>query len=435
MNCKHICIAVAVSAILSAQPALAQCAVIPLKGHVGHLMSSNRKIEASFDAPFLDHAIERARQAGATTVLLQIDSPAGYAFERNAVCDVINKWRGEMKIVAFVEDARSAAATIALSCDTIIVSPTCRVGVGIALDSRGGNTVSERWLQTEAATIRSYLQQAGRDGSVADALAIEELQLWWHPEFGYSIPTKTSLASSSETVDSRTRSQRQSRGGYELRDRNGRLLARVDGSGSVTAQSRTTTTRERESSAFENEGTLNESAWRKLDGEFSLLTLTSHDMVEIGLAVQTARTVEECLEILEISEPIDISRDIRRLVTQRRTKGRQAHRAFKSFEDQIEDLDAMHARLLNADERALRKERRKLLDAIFAMTKDARKLQRISEREDRSFSISPVELCQLRETSEHLQEAHTHLRELEDADAGSDIAAALDSWEACTTVS
>lgn len=95
----------------------------------------------------------------------------------------------------------------------------------------------------------------------------------------------------------------------------------------------------------------------------------------------------------------------------------------------------MHARLLRAGDRALRKERRKLLDAIFTMNKDARKLQRISERQDRSLSICPMELCQIREASIFLEEAHTHLRELEDADAGTDIAAAIESWRACTIVS
>lgn len=175
--------------------------------------------------------------------------------------------------------------------------------------------MNERWLQTEAATIRSYIQQAGRDGSIADALAIEELQLWWNPEFGFSIPTKTTLASSTETTDSTSRGQRQSTSGYVLRDRNGRVVARLDGGGSVTWQSRTKTTRERESSEFENEGTLNETAWQKLDSEFSLLTLTSRQMVDIGLAEEIARNVEDCFEILEISEPIDISRELQRLVT------------------------------------------------------------------------------------------------------------------------
>jgi len=435
MNHMHICSAVAATISLWAQPALVDGAVIPLIGHVGHLMSSNQKFEKSFDAPFLDHAIEAARKAGATTVVLQIKSPSGYAFERNAICDVINKWRADMNIVAFVEDARSAAATIALSCDTVIVSPTCRLGVGIALDARVGNTVNERWLQTEAATIRSYIQQAGLDGNLADALTIEELQLWWSPEFGFSIPTSTTQASSSETVDSRRSGGSQSSRGWVLRDRNGRVVARLDGGGSVTWQSRSKTTRTRESSGFQNEGTLNETAWRKLDGEFSLLTLTSQEMLDIGLADYMARTVEDCFEILEIREPIDISKNIRSLVTRRRTKGRQAHRSFQSFQDTVEDLDKMYARLRSAGDRARQKERRKLLDAIFSMTRDARKLQRITDREDRSVSICPMELCQLRETTEHLQEAHSHLREHEDADAGADIAAALESWEACMTVS
>jgi len=66
-----------------------QVAVIPLRGQVGIVLREDEPSTGSFDSRYVDQAIRHATQQGAKTVILEIDSPAGYACERNAVCDVL----------------------------------------------------------------------------------------------------------------------------------------------------------------------------------------------------------------------------------------------------------------------------------------------------------------------------------------------------------
>lgn len=410
-----------------------QTVVIPLHGQVGHLLNADEFNVASFDSAYFEHSLKKAQAKGATTIVLHIDSRSGYAYERNAICDLINDWRDKMDFIAYVERATGAAATIALSCERIIAGPSCMLGVGLSLDAESGNAVNERRIQTEAATIRSYIQQAGRDGQIADALAIEELQLWWHPEYGFSIPTTTNRSSTDSATESTETGSASFAGRTVLRDRLGNVVAALDSRGGIVWESNRSSVSTSTTDSFTNEGSLNETNWMKIDGEFSLLTLTGHDAIKVGLIETQARSIEACLDAIPI-ESIDIESDLRRIAKRRQSKAIRAIRQFQQFVENLSLLNERQRDMTTASKKSKNKMRKRLMDSMFSMIKISRSLLKIAESPKRLLSISPVELCQLRETGKYLKKAHDHLRKYEYGKAANDLASVHKQWKACQSV-
>lgn len=93
---------------------------IPLIGEIGRDVLADD----------LNTAIAEARRTGAQYVILVIDSPGGLIAEEAKLLQVIGQNK-DLKFVAHVKQAFSAAAALAISCPTICMSPDATIGAAV----------------------------------------------------------------------------------------------------------------------------------------------------------------------------------------------------------------------------------------------------------------------------------------------------------------
>jgi len=369
--------------------AMSQYAVIPLRGQVGNVLRENEPMTDCFDSRYLSHALQYAESKGAKTIILEIDSPAGYAFARNSVCDVLAQWQRRVRLVAYVIDARSAAATIALSCPTLVPDPSCRLGASLVLDNRTGNTVNERHLTTETAQVRGYIQRAGYAGAIADALTIERRELWWHPEKGFSTGDKHYPS------------------GWR----------QPSGQG-----------------------------WVALDGPHSLLTLTATELIDIGLAPGTAASIDQVCAHLGMDEPcIEMEPFLRGLERKREVTARAARKQYERIPEALDELDEYFTKYMSIEgkeDRVPRKKRRAHLveqnrckveinRRISEVVKNAKSLLGKSENEKCPMAFSPAETYQVRAIVKAMEKVRQHLDKKEIDRAYDDFKEARRQWDEC----
>ena len=310
--------------------------VIELTGAVGHSMGQTRlkrgRAKESFDAPYLKRLLDVARSQGAERVILHIDSHGGYAFERNRICEVIDEYRDELEFIAYVDEARGAAVAIALSCEQIFINESCYFGGSLAKDPREGYGSDPQWLTWEVENLRRIIESAGRDGKIADALVRKELQLWWHEDYGFSIPTRTTRTTSNESTTSATKGAGVTSGHSIITDRQGNRIAEINSQGAIVWEARTDSKSRSSGEKAENGGSFNETSWQGLVGEFSVLSLNNTELLMTGIAVGEATNIDDCLTKLGIEEPIDIARQQTKARKDRRRNVTAAVKDYQLFD-------------------------------------------------------------------------------------------------------
>jgi len=174
--------------------------VVPLHGQVGG--RSEGSVAATFDAEGLGRCRDRAEEAGAAAVVLDIESPGGFLDEMEAVCRVILERRGRQRVVALTGEALSAAAVIALCCEDIVVRPQSRVGAAVMLrGSRDGLTALEAKLASpHHALQRQFMAECRRPYALLQAMSIQEAQLWWSATAGFTDEPGVAAAGSPTTT-------------------------------------------------------------------------------------------------------------------------------------------------------------------------------------------------------------------------------------------
>jgi hypothetical protein len=147
-------------------------AVIPLTGEIGFVHGEMSSEANWFGAGHLEAMFKKAKNASVKIVVLEINSTDGLVIERNKICDVIQKYRAEFKIVAYPHAALDAASTVAMTCDEILAAPDSKVGDAIV--------VEKKYASADASVVRSYLLNANRQGDISDAFSIVSKELWFH---------------------------------------------------------------------------------------------------------------------------------------------------------------------------------------------------------------------------------------------------------------
>ncbi len=155
--------------------------VIPLTGTVGAIYGVDR-IEDSdwFNGWVLQEILEKAKKDkdNVTRVVLEIDSPGGYTFVRDEICDVIEEYRNDFVFIAYPHDAFSAASTIAMTCDELYVAPDTKLGAAVVLSN--GDAVSEKYASADASKVRAYYANARKPTAIPDAFSLINSELWYH---------------------------------------------------------------------------------------------------------------------------------------------------------------------------------------------------------------------------------------------------------------
>jgi len=168
--------------------------VIPLKGTVGNLFSIDPMSKTGwFDSLMIKELLEKAKKDkdNVTRIIFEIDSTGGYVYEMRRICDLIQSYRSDFEFVAYAHDALSAASWIALTCDRLLVSSDSKIGAcvtlnykGVAVFQDGGvvDSANEKFKSANASEYRTWLANGRKPVEIAGAFAFVEIELWFNEE-------------------------------------------------------------------------------------------------------------------------------------------------------------------------------------------------------------------------------------------------------------
>ncbi|MEI5905793.1 nodulation protein NfeD [Bacillus spongiae] len=126
-------------------------------------------------AQFLKRAVNEAEEAGAETIIFDIDTPGGLVDAAGDISQMLQDVK--MKKVAFVNDeAISAGAFLALNADEIYMVPSARMGAAAIIDQEG-NTAGKKAESYWLTTMETAAENSDRDPIYALAMADEDIDL------------------------------------------------------------------------------------------------------------------------------------------------------------------------------------------------------------------------------------------------------------------
>lgn len=117
-------------------------------------------------------ALGEARVDKADYVLLIIDSPGGAVAEAEAILDLLNVNR-DLNLVAYVRQALSAGAIIAMACPTIVMTPNATIGAAVPFKMGPKGTpqvIEEKFQSVLRARCRASAEQAGHSPLLIDGM-------------------------------------------------------------------------------------------------------------------------------------------------------------------------------------------------------------------------------------------------------------------------
>ncbi|MEX2486633.1 MAG: NfeD family protein [Nitriliruptoraceae bacterium] len=119
-------------------------------------------------APFLDRALDEADEAGASAVVVRIDTPGG---RLDAVLEMRDALlRSSVRTLAFIDQtAFSAGSLVALASEEIYMTPAAVMGAATPVTGEG-MTADPKVVSAVRSTFRSTAEQRGRDPRVAEAM-------------------------------------------------------------------------------------------------------------------------------------------------------------------------------------------------------------------------------------------------------------------------
>lgn len=132
---------------------------------------------------FVERSLETARKAGATHIVLELDTYGGQVDSAEAIHALLRNVEG-IKTIAYVsEKALSAGALVALSCNSLVMRRGTRIGDVEPLmqlpwgEPKGLEDLAEK-IQTELrAVFRTNAQQNGYPEKLSEAMVTKELEV------------------------------------------------------------------------------------------------------------------------------------------------------------------------------------------------------------------------------------------------------------------
>ena len=123
-------------------------------------------------------ALEDARQQSPDYVVLCIDSVGGSVDETRKILEVIAEAQ-DLKLVAYVERALSAAAVIALACPDIYMKPSAVIGGAVSYQGSAGTpkTIDAETESVIRAQFRAAVEMGGHPSVIVEAMMDPQMQL------------------------------------------------------------------------------------------------------------------------------------------------------------------------------------------------------------------------------------------------------------------
>jgi hypothetical protein len=170
----------------------AEVVVIPMKGHFGFEADSREWIDPDAFAAMA----KQAKTLNPKFVVLDIESGGGMVLVMNEIAETImNEFPagGGTAVVAWPGVAGSAASFVTLTCPTIVVKPTARVGAAltivptpkgwVAVDDIPGDKsgYAQKMKSFGDAFDRLAMQYGGHPPEIRAAMATQGASLYWSP--------------------------------------------------------------------------------------------------------------------------------------------------------------------------------------------------------------------------------------------------------------
>ncbi|HEX6236167.1 MAG TPA: hypothetical protein VFZ68_03185 [Acidimicrobiales bacterium] len=144
-------------------------------------------------APYLERVLGDAEDAGASAVLVEIDTPGGRLDAvlqmRDALLD------SAVRTVALVDStAFSAGALVAISCAEIHMTPGAVMGAATPVEGGTGEVADEKTVSAVRSTFAATAEERGRDPQVAAAMVDPDVEVEGLVERGQLLTLTTSQA-------------------------------------------------------------------------------------------------------------------------------------------------------------------------------------------------------------------------------------------------
>ncbi len=126
-------------------------------------------------APFIERSVKEAAAAGASAIVLDIDTPGGRVDAAERIADALAD--SEVPVYSLVNRrAFSAGALIALSTSRIYMRPGSVIGAATPVDG-AGNKAPEKIVSAMRSEMRALAEARGLDPTVAAAMVDEDVEI------------------------------------------------------------------------------------------------------------------------------------------------------------------------------------------------------------------------------------------------------------------
>ena len=126
-------------------------------------------------APFIERTLDEAAAAGASAVVLDIETPGGRVDAAERIINAIS--RSEVPVYAYVNmHAYSAGAMIALATDRVLMQEGAVMGAATPVDG-SGTKAPEKIVSAMRAQMRALAEARGLDPTIAEAMVDEEIAI------------------------------------------------------------------------------------------------------------------------------------------------------------------------------------------------------------------------------------------------------------------
>lgn len=126
-------------------------------------------------APFVERSLEEAAAAGATAVILDMDTPGGRVDAAERIADAIAD--SPVPVYTLVNRrAFSAGALIALATEGIFMRPGSVIGAATPVDG-SGTKASEKIVSAMRSEMRALAEERGLDPRIAEAMVDEDVAI------------------------------------------------------------------------------------------------------------------------------------------------------------------------------------------------------------------------------------------------------------------
>lgn len=157
---------------------LLACMPLMAATNVYHIAKLEYQMIDKWYAHYIDTQYKKARTAGASLIVLEIDTPGGYVVDALKVKGIIMD--SPIETAVFINrNAISAGALISLSAKYIYMTPGAVMGAATPVLPSSNMMVkaSEKEVSVMRAEMRSAAEKSGRNGRIAEAMVDESFVL------------------------------------------------------------------------------------------------------------------------------------------------------------------------------------------------------------------------------------------------------------------